>query len=68
LYQINIYEFVIWHYIIVLQQLTKKQVNALFASMLIRDNMKEGEFVYRKNYIELSNPEHYKYLVKAIKD
>lgn len=31
--------------------------NTLFASMRLRNNMKEDEFVYRKNFMELSTPE-----------
>ena len=34
--------------------------NTLFASMRLRNNMKEDEFVYRKNFIELSGPEQQK--------
>ena len=31
--------------------------NTLFASMRLRNNMKEDEFVYRKSFMELSTPE-----------
>ena len=34
--------------------------NTLFASMRLRNNMKEDEFVYRKSFMELSDPEQQK--------